>query len=89
MDCMDPLGIRPIKKILELLGWAIKANMVYLLCALAYLEDHLPVVIMIIHFVISNYRKNRPDPAIHHQKGRLFQKIMDFINPILLYSFLK
>lgn len=89
MDYIDPLAIRPTKKLLEFISWAIKANMVYILCALAYLEDHLPVLIMIIHFVVSNYKKNRPDPSIHHQKGKLFQKIMDFINPILLYSFLK
>lgn len=60
--------------------------MLYQLCILAYLEQSLPVTLMIVHFLIANYRRSRPDIL---EKGRLFFKIMDFVNPILLYSFLK
>ena len=75
--------------IFNLIGWACKLNMVYLLCTLIAIEHPLPVILMIVHFSVANYRLNRPEIAQNNQKGRSFYKVMDFINPILLYSFLK
>lgn len=86
LTSIDPLGIGYIRVTLDLLSWGVKANMLYQLCVLAYLEQTLPVTLMIVHFAIANYRRSRPDIL---EKGRLFFKIMDFVNPILLYSFLK
>jgi hypothetical protein len=86
---VDPLGIQPIKNMFTWIGWAVKANLLYQLTALAYLEQPLPVIIMSIHFLISNYKKNKPDISSGSHKGKSYYRIMDFINPILLYSFLK
>lgn len=89
LNSVDPLGVGETKIVVEMLGWACKLDMIYLLIVLLYLEHPLPVFLMIVHFVVANYRKNRPDVSHPQHKGRSFYKIMDFVNPILLYSFLK
>jgi hypothetical protein len=88
LNSIDPLSIQSPKIIINLLSWGIKANMTYLLTVLTYLEQSLPTFLMVIHFILANWMKNRPD-FNHDQKVRFFYKIMDFVNPILIYSFLK
>lgn len=91
LNSIDPLGVTDGRFVMEVLAWACKINMVYLLAVLMYLEHPLPVFLMVVHFVVANYSKNRTDVTQVNvqQKGRSLYKIMDFINPILLYSFLK
>ena len=61
LTSIDPLGISYVRVCLEMIAWVLKANMVYHLCVLVYLEEMLPVSLMICHFVIANYKRNRPE----------------------------
>ena len=57
-DSIDPLNLRPFKKMLLMLAYLIKIDMVYLLIRLVYGLQSLPSLLMIIHFAINDLRKN-------------------------------
>ena len=68
-----------------MLSFLIKANMIYLLVRLVYTLQSIASLMMILHFALNDLRKSRGSG--HYQEGMNMSKLIEMLNPLLLYCF--